>query len=322
MSLDPTYILRARRADLMKRLGGRPCLIAAGRPSARNFMANVYPFRASSHFLFLAGVSIPGGVLLIKDGRSTLFVHRETASDILWHGPADSLEKRAAQTGCEVQYLDALRCAESDGLMTLPVMDTRTNEFLSELIGRPVSAGTLSERDEPLARAMVAGRLIHDELALRELRHAAEVTVEAHEAARTRIQPGGTGDAVWAAMQEVITRHGMSPAYNPIVTTHGEVLHSDRVDWPLDAGDLLLIDVGAETRSGWAADVTRTWPVSGALSSTQADFYEIVRQAHDDAIAVVAPGVSYRDVHLAACLSLARGLVAWVFCAVIRPCAR
>src|SRR4029450_397485 len=55
-------------------------------------------------------------------------------------------------------------------------------------------------------------------------------------------------------------------------------------------GDLLLADVGAETPSGWAGDVTRTWPVSGRYSATQRDMYEGVLAAQRTTIEAVRPG--------------------------------
>ena len=64
-------------------------------------------------------------------------------------------------------------------------------------------------------------------------------------------------------MEAVILAHNMTCAYNSIVTTRGEVLHNNRYCNPLRSGDLILADVGAETETGWAADVTRTWAVSG-----------------------------------------------------------
>src|SRR5690606_22262098 len=93
-----------------------------------------------------------------------------------------------------------------------------------------------------------------------------------------------------------------------IVTVHGEVLHNTTYGHQLGEHDLLLADVGGEL-DGWANDVTRTWPVSGKLSPTQRALYDIVLQAELDAIAMVRPGARYRDIHLAACLTLARGLV-------------
>ena len=101
----------------------------------------------------------------------------------------------------------------------------------------------------------------------------------------------------------------MTYAYPSIVTVHGEVLHSEHYHNPLQTGDLLLADVGAETPMGWASDVTRTWPVSGKFSSTQRAIYDVVLAAHDACIAKIRPGVEYQDVHLGAAGTMAEGLV-------------
>jgi Xaa-Pro aminopeptidase len=118
-----------------------------------------------------------------------------------------------------------------------------------------------------------------------------------------------TEAAVRAAMESVIMAQGMTTAYNSIVTVHGEVLHNEHYHHRLQAGDLLLADVGAEAPSGWASDITRTWPVTGQFSATQRDLYDVVLAAHDACIAAARPGVEYRDLHLLACRILAAGLV-------------
>lgn len=123
-----------------------------------------------------------------------------------------------------------------------------------------------------------------------------------------------TPNAQWeadvrAAMERVIIAHNMVCAYPSIVTVHGEVLHNEQYHHPLQLGDLLLADVGAETAMGWAGDVTRTWAVSGKFSPTQRDIYDVVLAAHDACIAKVHPGVEYRDIHLLAATIIAEGLV-------------
>ncbi len=310
MSVTQRACLSARRAKLSALTDGAACVVAAGRPQSRNFPANVYPFRASSHFLYLVGASLDGAVFVQVDGESTLYVHRDTPSDVLWHGPSVPLVSLEEQTACAVRYLDELDLNSIKGAMTLPVMDQATNSLLAAWVGREVSPNMISSVDEPLAQAMVSLRMVHDVWAIEELERAAAVTVLAHEAARETIEPGIYAHHVWAAMQSVMTQNGMGWAYNPIVTPYGEVLHSHRLDYPLSKGDLLLIDVGAETETGWAGDVTRTWPVSGEYSSSQKAMYEVVLAAHAAAIEMVRPGVHYRDVHLAACRVLTEGLVA------------
>jgi Xaa-Pro aminopeptidase len=89
----------------------------------------------------------------------------------------------------------------------------------------------------------------------------------------------------------------------------GEILHNHAYKNQLKDGDLLLLDGGAESPFGYATDVTRTWPVSGRFSSKQQRAYEAVLKSQEQAIDMVRPGVRYRDIHMAASLSLSEFLV-------------
>ncbi|NES20940.1 MAG: Xaa-Pro dipeptidase, partial [Symploca sp. SIO3E6] len=111
------------------------------------------------------------------------------------------------------------------------------------------------------------------------------------------------------SMEGVIIAHNLTCAYPSIVTVHGEVLHNGEYHHPLQPGDLLLVDVGAETAMGWAADVTRTFPTTGKFSETQRDLYDLVLAAHDACIDKIRPNVEYRDLHLLAAEVIAQGLV-------------
>ena len=59
----------------------------------------------------------------------------------------------------------------------------------------------------------------------------------------------------------------------------------------MDAGELLLIDVGAEC-SGYAADLTRTIPLGGKFTARQREIYEIVLGAQKAVFAASKPGVT------------------------------
>jgi Xaa-Pro aminopeptidase len=86
------------------------------------------------------------------------------------------------------------------------------------------------------------------------------------------------------------------------------VLHYVFNDAPLRDGDLLLIDAGCEL-DGYAADLTRTFPINGRFSPAQRDVYEVVLAAQAAAIAAVKPGNAWNDPHDAAVRVLARGLL-------------
>ena len=217
-------------------------------------------------FCILLG-ALWSGAFLVYEGHSwTVYVEPHSDDDALWHGPRPSCSDWTDRLGLPVQTWDQMKLPRD--AMVLPCMHEATNRLISDAIGRTIQTGVQSPFDQPLALAMVQLRSVHDALAISELREAAEATAAAHHAARSAIQPGKTCHEVWAAMQFEFTKRGMTAAYQPIITPHGEVLHSHSLDEALREGDLVLIDVGAETSGGWAGDVTRTWPVSGQLSST------------------------------------------------------
>jgi Xaa-Pro aminopeptidase len=300
----------ARRARLAAKLGARPALVAAGTPRPRNYAANLYPYRASSHFLYLFGVPLRGAVAIYDGSAFTLYLPDPHPDHALWEGPAPSFEEVASATGCPVRPLGRLPASvRGRAVATLPAPDAETCLEQSRLLGREIRRGVVDVLDAPLADAMIELRLCNDDAATEELRRAAAATAEAHQAGMSATRPGRTAAEIRAAMEAVFVAKGMTCAYPSIVTPHGEILHSERYDHRLAGGDLLLADVGAETAGGWAGDVTRTWPVSGKFSSTQREIYEVVLGAQRQAIAAVTPKSRYRNVHLVACQALAAGLV-------------
>jgi Xaa-Pro aminopeptidase len=69
------------------------------------------------------------------------------------------------------------------------------------------------------------------------------------------------------------------------------VLHYNAVDKKIEAGDVIVLDVGGQY-SGYAADITRTLPASGKFSARQREIYEIVLGAQKAVLAALKPGMS------------------------------
>ena len=89
----------------------------------------------------------------------------------------------------------------------------------------------------------------------------------------------------------------------------GEVLHNESHAGVVGPSDLVLCDAGAETREGWASDVTRVYPASGRFTATQRALYDVVHAANRAAIGKLGPGASYRAAHVEAGRTILRGLV-------------
>lgn len=311
MRLDmvPTTALTVRRRRLAERLDGTPALIFAGAPVPRNYPDATYPFRASSHFLYLTGVPLPRAVLWVDGPDSILFAPAHGPESELWEGPSPSRTELVEATGCQVLDLDELdRVIARRELATVPAVDLATRLEQERRLQRPLEART--EADVRLIDAMIELRLVHDEAARSEMRAAAAATAAGHLAGMRATSPGVLEAEVRAAVEQEFSRRGMSTAYGSIITVHGEVLHNHAYHHPLEDGDLLLADAGAESVGGWASDVTRTWPVNGRFSATQREIYEVVLTAQQTAIATATAGTRYRDVHLAAARAITEGLVA------------
>jgi len=300
--------LRQRRQRLARSIAF-PVILWSGCPCSRNFPANTYPFRASSHFLYFAGLPLSNAAIRLMEGKLELFMDDETPASILWHGPSPTREQVAQQMGADAAFPLAELPARAGKAATIAVQDAATRQQQTQLLDRPIATLEPEGIDCQLAEAIVQLRLCHDSGAVAEMRQAAAVSVAAHQAGMAATATASIEAEVRAAMESVIAAHNMTCAYGSIVTIHGEVLHNDRYHHPLRSGDLLLADVGAETATGWAADITRTWPVSGRFSATQRDLYDVVLAAHDACIAAVRPTVEYRDIHLLACQTIAEGLV-------------
>ncbi|MDX2232121.1 MAG: aminopeptidase P family protein [Leptolyngbyaceae cyanobacterium bins.349] len=301
--------LQSRRQRLAE-LVTIPAILWSGQCHSRNFPANKFPFRASSHFLYFAGLSLEQAAIRLEQGKLTLFMDEASPASTLWHGETPTPAAIAEQIGAEAVYPLAqlpLRAAEC---ATIPVQDYATHRWQTQVLQRDVpTISQLQGGDRALLEAIVTLRLTHDTAALTELRQAAAISIQAHLAGLKATQTAKTEADIRAAMEAVMIAHNATPAYTSIVTVHGEILHHDRSWQPLQPGDLLLADVGAETASGWAADITRTWPVTGQFSPTQRAIYNVVLTAHDQCIAALQPGVEYRDIHLLACRVMAEGLV-------------
>src|SRR5207302_5748371 len=118
------------------------------------------------------------------------------------------------------------------------------------------------------------------------MRRAAEISAGAHGRAMRAARPGAYEYAIEAELLHEFRTHGaQAPAYTPIVASgvHACVLHYVENDGVCRDGDLLLIDAGCEV-DGYAADITRTFPVNGRYTGPQRDVYELVLAAQTAAI--------------------------------------
>lgn len=306
---------RDRRRLLREAVPDGEILLLGNLPISRNYADAHLPFRQDSSFLYFTGVSQVGLALAIgDDGTETLYGPAAHPDDLVWFGPHPSLAELAEgagvaacgtpdELGARVQSVLRRRGV----IHYLPPYRADRVLQLAALLGvDPAAAGRGASA--ALVRAVVAQRSVKSEAEVAEIEDALAVTAEMYRAALAAARPGVTEAAVMAALQAAAAARGRLLSFPPIVTVHGEVLHNESYSNLLEAGNLLLVDSGAESPLGYAGDITRTFPVAGRFAPEQRDVYEVVLAAQLAAIGAASPETTNREVHLVAARTIASGL--------------
>ncbi len=305
-----------RRKQFLAAIDG-PVLLMAGGQHSRNYPQNPHPYRPDSNWLFLFPSAEPDAAALFdpKDGTVTLFLNERTPEDALWHGPVPSFKdmkkihavsdvRARAELGKQVKGIAGKRKVRS-----LAVADFLATAEAAAITGEDLRFHDSGRVGDPaLIQAIGQLRARKTEEELVEMRATAAITREAFVVAMAHTRPGIREQHLVGHVEGTFARHGCVPAYNTILSVRGEVLHNHAHDNILLETDIVLLDAGAESRTGYCSDVTRCWPVGGQFSPEGRDIYDIVLAAEMAAIEAVRPGVRYRDIHLAACRVVAAGL--------------
>jgi len=154
-------------------------------------------------------------------------------------------------------------------------------------------------------------RLYKSAAELRIMEQAADISAEAHIEAMKVCEPGMFEYQLDATIQHYCAMRGArEPAYTTIVGggSNACVLHYIENNQKLKTNDLVLIDAGCELH-GYAADITRTFPVSGRFSKEQAAIYDLVLAAQYAALEVIRPGRHWNEPHEASIKVITQGLI-------------
>ncbi len=307
----------SRREVLRTKIGSGVILLPGNMPAPNNYPNNTYYFRQDSSFLYYFGLNIPSlvGVIDADTGEEMLFGDDFTVEDIIWTGPQPTLRELGAQVGIAAAHPMAelekhLRKAIAQGrrIHYLPPYRGETKLQLSELLG--IAPARLHEhKSVDLMLAVAEMREAKSAEEIDELERAFRIGYDMHTLAMKMCRPGVIEREIAGAIEGVAKSAGAGVSFPSIVSQHGETLHNLCADGVLEEGLLLLCDAGGETVGNYCSDHTRTYPVSGRFTPKQREIYEIVLAAHDRVAAIVKPGMMYTDIHNAACLTLAEGLV-------------
>jgi Xaa-Pro aminopeptidase len=310
----PVAIYRQRRARVMAELGGCVAVIAAN----GEMQGITEDFRQDGDFYWLTGINEPDAYLVFEPKspyrKVVLSLKSRDPEAERWTGPRepvspDLLEKYGVDR--------VLR-----GVPDSTLLNAGEHHDCVALIG-PASLGRNDRADDDLALRL-AGRfglkVVYKRMLLADLREAhtpdeiermeraIAITAKGHDAAARATVAGVSERDVQTQLEYAFYANGATGlSYSSIVGSgpNGAVLHWDKNSRLLQGGDLVVIDAAAEY-GRYAADVTRTYPVSGRFTEEQAKVYRAVYQAQEDIFAAIKPGTNMSELQHVAEESLRR----------------
>ncbi|OAI20255.1 Xaa-Pro aminopeptidase [Methylomonas koyamae] len=317
---------KKRRASLMKQIGkGNIAIIASAPHRTRNRDVH-YPFRQDSDFYYLTGfneaesmaVFIPGR----EQGEYILFCREFDEKKALWEGAHAGLEGATkhyeADDSFPIDDLDDILpgMLENKSKVFYPMgkdsdLDHKLMEWINNIRKQSRSGITAPGELVSLEHILHEMRLFKSAEELKLMRRAAEVSAKAHVRAMKACRPGLYEYQVEAELVHEFVQDGLRAVAYPSIVAGGKnacVLHYTENKDKLNKGDLLLIDAGVEC-DHYAADITRTFPVSGKFSEPQRLLYQLVLDAQAAALTEIKPGNPWNKAHDASVETLTRGLV-------------
>ena len=317
-------IYKNRRNNLKRSLPDNSVLLIPGAELLYRNADSSFPFRQDSSFYYMSGFCEPSSLIVIvknKEGISSIaFVPPKDKLKEIWDGyragPIGAVEdflfdKAFDNTQIDKMLPDILHGSEQ---VLYPI--GKKQGFDQRVIDWTTSAASKDRHSKSIniidASSIIGNtRLIKDDHEIALIKEACDISAEAHIAAMKSVKNGDSEQQIESLyIHEFSKRGARYPAYNPIVAG-GEnacVLHYVENNQILEDSDLLLVDAGCEYQM-YAADITRTFPVSGKFSEEQLAVYEVVLDAMNAAIDCVKEGNSIMKPQEASEKVITEGLV-------------
>ena len=314
-----------RRQALMEKIGSGTAIFRSA-PMAVMHNDVEYTFRQDSDFYYLTGFNEPNAVAVFaphhEEHKFVLFVQPKDPEKEVWTGYRMGVEGAKERYGADEAYpISELEeklpqyLIKADRLYYHFGRDRQFNETVlthwQRLMRTYPKRGTGPVAIQDSGTILHPLRLVKSPAELELMRKAAEISVKAHIHAQAFAQPGRYEYEIQAEMEHLFRLQGGNGFAYPSIVASGAnscILHYIENDRQLQENDVLLIDAGC-AYGYYNADITRTFPVSGAFTPEQQTIYDIVLEAQKQATAQVQPGNPYSKIHETAVRVLVEGLM-------------
>jgi Xaa-Pro aminopeptidase len=285
-----------------------------------------YAFCQNKNFFYLTGFNEPDALLVLlksEQGKteSILFSLPKDALHEIWQGRRIGQVKAVKDYGVnesfEVADIDNLLPDYLDGKSQVffgfndHTFAAQVFTWLKQVKGSIRQGAKVPEQLADADPMVAELRLIKTESELTLMRQANHISGLAHQRAMKQCQVGKFEYHIEAEILHEFAQFGArSPAYASIVAggDNANILHYTANNDVLKDNELLLIDAGIEL-GGYAADISRTFPINGKFSVEQKAIYQLVLNAKNLAINAIKPGMTFAKLNVLTNTFLTEGLV-------------
>ncbi|SDG82713.1 aminopeptidase P family protein [Winogradskyella thalassocola] len=274
------------------------------------------PFAQHRDIFYLSGVDQEESILVLfpdcpkEKHREILFLKETNEHIAVWEGEKLTKEKAFETSGIKTVYwlqdmekvlfelmtqCDTVYINTNEHYRANVETETREDRFTKWLLNKYPAHGVA--KSNPILQRL---RSVKDQIELDLIQQACNITEKGFRRVLKFTKPGIYEYNLEAEfMHEFLNNRSKGFSYTPIIGSgnNANVLHYIENNQPCKAGDLILIDAGAEY-ANYASDMTRTIPVSGKFNDRQKDVYNAVNRVKNEATKMLVPGTLWEQYHV------------------------
>ncbi|NNC45319.1 MAG: aminopeptidase P family protein, partial [Winogradskyella sp.] len=274
------------------------------------------PFAQHRDIFYLSGVDQEESILVLfpdcpkEKHREILFLKETNDHIAVWEGEKLTKEKAFETSGIKTVYwLQDLEKILFELMTQCETIYINTNEHYRASVETETREDRFTKwlkakypahnvaKSNPILQRL---RSVKDTIEIDLLQQACNITEKGFRRVLEFVKPNVWEYNIEAEyMHEFLNNRSKGFAYTPIIASgnNANVLHYIENNQQCKAGDLILMDVGAEY-ANYSSDMTRTIPVSGKFSKRQKDVYNAVNRVKNEATKLLVPGAYWEQYHV------------------------
>lgn len=274
------------------------------------------PFAQHRDIFYLSGADQEESILLLFPDapyahlREILFLRETNEHIAIWEGEKLTKERAFEVSGIRnivwlqdfqktlkevMTYADTMYINTNEHYRSAVETQTREDRFIKWW--KETYPAHKVEKSNPILQRL---RSVKENQELALMQTACDITEKGFRRILNFVKPGVMEYEIEAEFaHEFLRNRSKGFAYTPIIASgaNANVLHYIENNQECKAGDLLLLDVGAEY-ANYSSDLSRTIPVSGRFTDRQRAVYNAVLKVKNEATQLLVPGTLWKEYHV------------------------